>query len=127
MARTKVIIKSNFHRAKEGAKAGMEAAVNSWIEATENAAKENLTRQESNRGYFLDTMYEEIDGHHLGGDLRARVVSGPFYARFFEYGTVHIDPMPFLRPAKAKGDKAFLATANVSVETAIKLRASVRY
>jgi HK97 gp10 family phage protein len=125
MAKSKMILKSNFRKLPGAAEAGLEEAVDKWLDVTENAAKDTVSKREAQRGYALNTLYAEIEGSKRG-NLSAAVTSPTWYARFFEYGTRYIEPMPYLRPAKRKGDAAFKLTAGSSVERAFARRARVR-
>ena len=122
---SKMIVRSNFRAAKEGAREGLGVAVEAWKEETESQAKNILSRREAQRGYSLDTLYASIQGEANLALLTAHVATEPFYSHFFEYGTIYIEPLPFLRPAKSKGDKAFLAVAGASVSRAIRTRAAI--
>lgn len=149
MARSRVTIKSNWTLVEKGAREGLEEAAKAWADTGYDAARETLTKKEASRGYFLNTLFENITSgvwNHGKGDVGAKFYirgsggtrslnsdikaggsqADTFYARWFEYGTVHIEPMPFMRPAKTKADKAFKAKAGTSVERAIGRRARVR-
>lgn len=121
----RMVLKSNFHKVKGAAEEGIRKAVDKWLDVTEDTSRTTISKKEAQRGYALNTLYDEIHGERIG-DLNAKVESPTWYARFFEYGTVHIAPMPYLRPAKRKGDAAFKDEAGTSVERAIYRRARVR-
>lgn len=121
----KLIIRSNFRLLPGAARDGVQDAVDKWAEAGEDGAKASLARKESQHGYALNTLYDSIDGRRTG-ELRAVIDTEPFYARFFEYGFYDVAPFGFMRSGKRKGDAAFKKEAGVSVERAIRRRASIR-
>lgn len=94
-----------------------------WRRVTEEQTKSNLARQEGRRGYALNEMYESITS---SATLNEAIVKfGVWYAHFFEFGTMHIEAMPMLRPAKRKGDAAFKAKVDGQAERTIRRRAGV--
>jgi len=119
-----MVLKSNFKLAAKEVHKGLEDAVEKWMEVGEDTAKETLTKREAQRGYSLNTLYDSISSEKRG-DLDAAIVVAAWYAHFFEWGTRFIDPMPFLRPAKRKADKAFREEAKNKIQQRVK-RASVR-
>lgn len=124
---SRMILRSNFRACIPAAKDGLGDAVDKWQETGEDEARNALTKKEAQRGYSLDTLYDSIKGEK-DGDLQAHYGTDVFYARFFEYGSyggAGIEPMPFIRPAKTKADKAFKAEAGTSVERAIRRRAGM--
>lgn len=121
----KMILRSNFRKVIGAAHDGLEDAVDKWVEEGVDQAKSLLAKKEAQRDYFLDELYDSIDGEK-DGELQAHFGPAPFYARFFEYGTRFIAPMPFLRPAKRKADAAFKREAGTSVERAIRRKAAIR-
>ena len=124
---TRLILRSNFRKLPGAAREGIGDAVDKWVEEGVDQAKSLLSKKESQRGYALNTLYDSIDGEK-DGDLSAHFGPDVFYARFFEYGTyggAGIEPMPFVRPAKTKADKAFKREAGTSVERAIRRRAAM--
>ena len=125
MARNRTTIRSNFKLVPGAVEEGIKDAAEDWRRTVEETARANLTKKESRRGYALNTLYDEIRSEMLG-DTDARVVAPTFYARWFEYGTRFIEPMPFLRPAKTKGDRVFKEKVGGSVTRAVYRRARVR-
>jgi HK97 gp10 family phage protein len=124
MARNRIVLKSNFKLAAREAHKGLEDAVEKWMDVGENDVKNTLTKREAQRGYSLNTLYDSISSEKRG-DLDAAIQVAAWYAHFFEYGTVFIDPMPFLRPAKRKADKAFREEAKDKIQQRVK-RAAIR-
>jgi len=121
---TKLIIHSNFRKVIGAAHEGLGDAVDKWVEEGVDQARSILAKNEAKRDYFLNTLYDSIDGGK-DGELQAHFGPNKFYSRFFEYGTRFIAPMPFLRPAKRKADAAFKREAGTSVERAIRRRAGM--
>src|ERR1044072_3675212 len=99
-------------------------AAEEWLRVTEDQQRSNLARQEGRRGYALNEMYESITSSSTLSE--AIVKFGVWYAHFFEFGTINIEPMPMLRPAKRKGDAAFKAKVDGQAERTIRRRAGVR-
>ena len=103
------IINNRFKHVTGQAIDGTRDAVNKAIDAGEAEAKSRLSRGESQRGYALNTLYDSIKSEKTG-TLQGRVKAGgdeAWWGRFFEFGTVHIAPIPFMRPASRKMRKVF--------------------
>ena len=95
MARkNKVIVRSNFLVAAAAGHQAVEDAVGKAVDAGQERANERLSKQSGQRGYNLDEA--QVDKEHTGET--GKIWSNPWWARFFEYGTVHISPLPFIRP-----------------------------
>jgi hypothetical protein len=118
-----VKLKSNFYRVPGAMDEVIREGVKDWLRVTEEQTKSNLTRQEAKRSYSLNTMYESIT---TSASLEDAIVKfGVWYAHFFEFGTMSIEPMPMLRPAKRKGDAAFKARVDGQADRTIRRRAGV--
>ena len=105
---SKTYLKSNLGKVLHEIGEGMEELRDEWRDTAEDTAKSTLARKEAQRGYSLNTLYDGIEGENRANNGAAVVSdwpSGVPVPRFFEYGTVHIDPLPYLRPAKRKADK----------------------
>jgi HK97 gp10 family phage protein len=100
---SKVIIRSRFKEAGEHARKQTHEAVSKALEAGEREANIRLERANSARGYNLPANVQKSPlGYHSG-----KIEYPEFYGRFFEYGTVYIDAMPFMRPGHRKMRKVF--------------------
>lgn len=117
-------VESNFSLVPEAMDEVIRQGADKWLDTTETYAKSNLARQEARRDYNLNDMYAAIHGERDG--LSGAVVkAGPWYSFYFEFGTLKIEPMPYLRPAKRKGDKVFIDHCKDNSEQVIRRRASV--
>lgn len=103
---SKLHLKSNMRKAVREVHEGLDELIDEWQDVGLGTAQEKLTGQEGQRGYNLQELYDSLDAEKRG-ELNAAIVVGAWYAHFFEYGTVFISPLPFLRPAKRKADKTF--------------------
>jgi hypothetical protein len=124
---TRLILRSNFRKLPGAAREGIGDAVDKWVEEGVDQSRSILTKLEARRGYFLNSLYESIEGDK-DGELQAHFGPTKWYGHFFEFGTyggAGIEPMPFVRPAKRKADTAFKREAGTSVERAIRRRAAM--
>ena len=94
MAKNRVIVRSNFLVAAAAGRVAVRDAVGKAVDAGQKRADERARQQASSRGYNLHEL--EIEKEHQGE--KGRIWTDPWWARFFEYGTVHISAMPFIRP-----------------------------
>lgn len=104
------IINNRFNHVRKQAITETAAAVRAAVAVGEAEAKNRLQRGESQRGYSLNTLYDTIH-QESDGTLRGKVVAGggdAWYGRLFEYGTVYITAIPFMRPASRKMRKTFM-------------------
>jgi HK97 gp10 family phage protein len=79
------------------------------LDAGEEVAKRRI--EASPYDLHSEDVHQENIGHQSG-----RVFFDKFYGRFFEYGTVHIHPAPFMRPAHRQMRKIFLGTMGSQME-----------
>jgi hypothetical protein len=94
-------MRSNFATARKMGDAAMADLIHVATDKMHEVAQTRLESQASRRGYNLDAG--DIDKQELPMDGR---ISYPhFYGRFFEYGTVHIPALPFIRPGHRAGRK----------------------
>ena len=115
---------SNFHKVPGAMDEVLRDAAEEWRRVAEDQTRSNLTRQEERRGYALNEMYESITS--AATLTEAWVKFGVWYAHFFEFGTINIEPMPMIRPAKRKADKAFKDKVDGQAKRTIQRRAGVR-
>lgn len=90
-------MRSRFKEAANWADDKTEDAVKHAVDAGEREANIRLERANSQRGYNLPA---DVDGSSFGKS--GKIEYPEFYGRFFEYGTVYIDAMPFMRPGHRK-------------------------
>lgn len=107
----RMVLKSNVRKLIREVGEGFEELRDEWLKETEDAAKARLTQRESQAGYALNSLYDNIKGETVG-EKGARVVSdwpggGAPVPRFFEYGFYNVPPFAYMRAGKRKGDRAF--------------------
>lgn len=102
-SRNRIVVVSRFRQAREWADDKTEDAVEKAIDEGEKAANIRLERANSQRGYNLPASVEKSKIGKHGGQIEYP----EFYGRFFEFGTVYIDAMPFMRPGHRKMRAAF--------------------
>lgn len=121
-AKVKLKIESRFPAVKE-------AAYETVVEARDRALADGLEVAQSKigkavtaRGYRLDPgmVKRENIGHQSG-----RLFVNEWWARFFEYGTVYIKSLPFMRPASRKMRKTFVAMLSDDFEGWVRRKAKV--
>jgi HK97 gp10 family phage protein len=131
MAKSKMTIQSNFPAVKKAGWETVQEAREVWLEEAQSTAEQKFESQASSRGYALQVGIEK----ERIGFQSARIFAvahserwgdDPFYLRFFEYGSVQIPAMPFIRPAARKANKAFVSTMGSHLEGKIRRKASVR-
>ena len=123
--KSRITIESKFHAVS---KAGWETVAEArevWLETGQSEAEQKVESQAATRGYNLSIgIGKERIGHQS-----ARIFTvahsekwgdDAWWTRFFEYGTVSIQPMPFIRPAARKANKAFLAVMGSQLEGKIR-------
>lgn len=99
----KIIIQSRFRQAGDHARKQTHEAVEKALDEGEKAANIRIERANSQRGYNLPAAVEK-----QGTSYHSGLIEYPeFFGRFFEYGTVYIDAMPFMRPGHRKMRSTF--------------------
>jgi hypothetical protein len=124
-------IESSFPAVKKAAWETVEDARSKWIEVARDTAQAKVSNQAATRGYDLQVGIEgEKLGHQSARIFPATRTSkwgdDPWFLRLFEYGAVHIQAMPFMRPGARKGNKAFLEVMDDQLEGTIRRRARTR-
>jgi HK97 gp10 family phage protein len=117
--KTKLI--SNFPEVKRAAREVTEFAVRQAVSEGQDKAKERIDSLGGKRGYNLDSS--KVNKQVLMEN--GKIWLDEFYWRWFEYGTVHIAAMPFLRPAHRAMRKTFMDTMKDDFEGWVKRRARV--
>lgn len=124
-------IQSNFPAVKRAAWETVQEARELWLEVGQETAQDKVDSQASTRGYNLSIGI----GKERLGFQSARIFTtahsekwgdDPWWTRFYEYGTVYIPAMPFIRPAARKANKAFVAKMGAQLEGKIRRKAAVR-
>lgn len=124
-------VQSNFKAVKKAGWETVREARELWLEVGQETAQSKVDDQAATRGYNLKVGI----GKERLGFQSARIFTtahsekwgdDPFFLRFFEYGSVQIPAMPFIRPAARKANKAFVGAMGDKLEGKIRRRASVR-
>jgi hypothetical protein len=99
LAKTNLV--SNFHVAKRAGTNAIEELIREATGEMHDKAQLRLQQQAGQRDYELDPgdIEKEVS------DRDGKISYGPFYGRFFEFGTVSIQAMPFIRPGHRAGRK----------------------
>jgi hypothetical protein len=131
MAKSRMKIESNFPAVKRAGWESVQEAREVWLELGASEAESKAESQASTRGYALQVGIDKERIGHQSARISAfthteRWGDDPWILRFFEYGTVNIRPMPFMRPAARKANKAFVAHLGTHLEGKIRRKASVR-
>jgi hypothetical protein len=128
--KNRIVIQNRFPQVKKGAREAVTAARQVWTEVCKEAAGSAVESKAGSRGYALQVGF----GSELLGYQSARVFTtahsskwgdDPFFLRYFEYGTVHIGPMPFMRPGARKANKAWLTAMGTGFEAKIRMRTKI--
>jgi hypothetical protein len=120
----------DFDGVIKGARAAVHASIKSGVDAGRDAAQDLVQSQAASRGYDLSVQMASSRRGDVGKYFTASAESikwgmDPFFLRFFEYGTHHIEPMPFMRPAARVMEAAFLREME-NLESEIRRRVRVR-
>lgn len=120
--KAKITLESRFPAAKAAAHEAVRHARDRALNAGEGEAEKRLERIDDTRGYELpiDVQQENI------GFQSGRIYYEPWWGRFFEYGTVHIEAAPFMRPAHRKMRRVFKDEMADNFEGFVRRRARVR-
>jgi HK97 gp10 family phage protein len=120
-AKPKMRLESRFPAVK---KAAYEVVQHARDEALIEGVEETRRRIEkgaASRGYDLDPFVVEKEniGHQSG---RIFVPSEKWFYRFFEFGSVYIAPIPFIRPAHRRMRKTFVDEMGDQFEKFVRRR-----
>lgn len=122
MAGTKIVLRSNFRLAKKAGDEVAKHALNKAGDAMHEEAGNRLDKAAGQRGYNLYSTDLDIKKT----DDEAEIHYGQWYGKFFEYGTEHILPMPFMRPGHRKGKAVLLDELGDNFEKWVRRRAGIR-
>jgi len=130
MPKARMKIHSNFPAVKRAGYEAVAEAREIWLETAQSTAQEKVTSQAETRGYALQVGIEKERRGHQSARIYTTAHSerwgeDPFYLKWFEYGSVNIPAMPFMRPAARKANKAFVLALGEHLEGKIR-RAAVR-
>ena len=130
-AKVRLNIQNEFPAVKRAAWDLVSEARDQWIRTGQSEGEATAAAKAATRGYALQVG---IAGEKLGHQS-ARIIptthtskwgDDPFFLRFFEYGTVYIPAMPFLRPAARKANKQFVNTLGDQLEGRIRRKVRTR-
>ena len=99
-AQKQFVLRSNFHAAKLAGDDAISEVIEKATEAMRDTAEARLDKGASRRGYDLPRDVE-MSRSRMDGQIRY----SHWWGRFFEYGTVHIAALPFIRPGHRAGRK----------------------
>ena len=127
MAKNRVVLRSEFPAVKKAAWEVVNEAREVWLQVGANTAEETASSKAASAGYSLQVGIDKEKVGHQSARISAVTHSSkwgddPWFLRFFEYGTVHIQAMPFMRPAERKAKKAFLGVMGSQLEGTIRRR-----
>jgi hypothetical protein len=127
MARPRMTIQSDFPAVKKAGWETVQEAREVWLEVGQETADHKANDQAASRGYELQVGIEKERLGHQSARIFAATHSSkwgtdPWFLRFFEYGSVQIPAMPFMRPAARKANKAFVARMGSTLEGNIRKR-----
>jgi len=120
-----MVIRYEFKPVKEAAYAAVQEARELWIAEARTTARQKLESGAATHGYALSAS---VEGERIGFQS-ARIYTvahsskwgdDPWWLKFFEYGAVQIQAMPFMRPAARKANKAFVARLGSDLEGKIR-------
>jgi hypothetical protein len=114
-----------FPAAKEAAHELVQEAREVWMEVGQSISQQKVESQAASCGYALQVGIGKDRIGHQSARIYALTHStkwgdDPWFLRFFEYGTVHIPAMPFIRPGARKANKAFLGIMGTQLEGKIR-------
>ena len=118
--KNKVKIVSNFPAVKKAGWETVQHARGLALAAGEEIAIRKVQALNDQRGYNLP---EDQIGKETIGFQSGRVFVGPWFMRFFEYGTLYLPAFPMIRPASRTMRKIFLAEMGGNLEKFISRRA----
>ena len=98
----RVVLRSRFKEAGRHARKQTERAVEKAVEAGEREANIRIEKANAQRGWNIST---DVESEASG--MSGKIEFPHFWGRFFEYGSVKHDAMPFMRPGHRKMRKVF--------------------
>jgi len=121
------VIQNNFPAVKEAAHELVQEARLAWIETGKQVSNKRFQNGAATRGYALQGV---IEGETIGFQSARIYIVGhsekwgddPWFFRFFEYGTVYITAMPFIRPGARAANKVFMAMMGTQLDRKIRMK-----
>lgn len=121
MPKPKMRMESRFPAVKKAAHDVVRHARDEALIEGQEETRRRISKGAAARGYDLDPFVVEKEdiGFQSG---RIFVDSENWYYRFFEFGTVFIAPIPFMRPAHRKMRKVFRQEMGDNFEKFVRRR-----
>jgi HK97 gp10 family phage protein len=121
-SKNKVVLRSNFPAVKKAKTEFVRYAVDAALVVGENTANQRIERNDARKDYNLPA---DVDKSRIGFQS-GKIEYGHWWGRFFEYGTVYIPAVPFMRPAHRLMRKTFIGLMGKEFDGWVKRRAGVR-
>lgn len=99
--KNRIKVTSNFRAARNAGHEAIEELISKATDEMQDKAQLRLQQGAQRRDYDLDPG--DIQKNTLGKS--GRITYDKWYGRFFEYGTVYIQALPFMRPGARAGRK----------------------
>ena len=120
--KNQIKLTSNFHAAKKAGNDAIEDLINKATDEMHDKAQLRLQQGAEKRGYDLDPG--DIEKETFGKD--GKITFKQWWGRFFEYGTIYIQAVSFMRPGHRAGRKYIKDKAPDIFEGWFRRKASVR-
>ncbi len=98
---SKIKLTSNFRAVKGASDDAVKELIGKATDKMHDTAQLKMQRVVEKRGYELNPGDIEKEK----SDKDGKITYGKWYGHFFEYGTVFISPMPFMKPGHRAGRK----------------------
>ena len=124
-------VEYKFEAAKKAGWETVTEAREAWLETGQSTAQQKVDSQAASRGYALQVGIEKERVGHQSARIftvahSERWGDDPFYLRWFEYGSIQIPAMPFIRPAARKANKVFVGLMGSQLEGKIRRKSFTR-
>lgn len=120
-AKPKMRLVSKFPEVKRASREITQLAITQATLAGQNKADDRIASNDMKTGYNLP-----IDTQKDVRPMQGRITYDHWWGRFFEYGTVYIPAVPFMRPANREMRKVFTTIMGKEFEGWVRRRAGVR-
>jgi hypothetical protein len=121
-SKNRVVLRSNFRAVKGAGHDALAELIEKATDEMERTATTKISQASERRGYNIST--EHLEAGHSDDDGWIRFTQ--FWGRFFEYGTVYIAAMPFMRPAHRAGRKVIKTDASHVFQKWFNRKARIR-
>ena len=128
MAKNSIKVETHFRPVKEAMYETVQYARQLALSEGKAVANNKLASGTTRRGYEDLGSSLRVENENIGfqsGRIFVETQSekwgdDPFWARYFEYGTVHLPAMPFIRPGARAMNKTFLGVMGKDFEGFIR-------